>query len=284
MKFFLILISLLYSLEAKSLFTNNEQKDRSKYIGALKNLVIATQKTRGLTNSFLNGNTVAQLLVYSNRQDMKAAIGDMETLQFSADPVINKRATFISQELISLNSKALKKNSSKVFDEYTELIAQTMMLAQSVAKRGVDKLNPIGRELTSIMMETMLPLTEYVGQLRGLGSGIAAKGSISKGEKDKLVAILLQMKPLSEKFESQMSHVVSKYNKEFGNESIESDVAKTMTLIKEYMSYSKTNFIESKQEVDPDNYFDSGTQIITSIVKIYDVNNKVIESDSQGWF
>ena len=280
-----ILISLLFvlSLEAKSLFTNNEQKQRSKYIGALKDLVISTQKTRGLTNSYLNGNTVAQLLVYSNRQEMKKAIGEMETLPFAADPVINKRATKISQDLIILNRKAFKQDSAVVFESYTDLIAQTMMLAQSVGKRGSDKLNPIGRELTVIMMETMLPLSEYIGQLRGLGSGIAAKGKMNANQKEKLIGILSLIDSLSQKFQIEMVKISGKYNTKF-NSSVDSDVAKIMSYIKKYVAFSKTNFFKNKFSVDADSYFDEGTQIITNIIIIYDMNNKIIDSDSEGWF
>lgn len=282
MKIFLIAGMLFGLLEAKSLFTNDEQEQRSKYIGALKDLIIYTQKTRGLTNSYLNGNTVAQLLVYDNRQKMKGAIGDMESLPFAADPVINKRATQISLELMALNRKAFKKESAMVFESYTGLISQTMMLAQSVGKRGADKLNPLGREFVVVMMEIMLPLTEYVGQLRGLGSGIAAKGTVNKIKKEELIEILSHMDYLSRKLQSEMSMLTGKYNDKFDS-SIELKVHKTMTLINNYMEFAKTNFLKPDFKVDPDAYFDDGTEIITNIINVYNVNNDIIKKDSEGW-
>jgi hypothetical protein len=83
MRFIILTLFLLINLEAKSLFSNSEQQQTSKYIDNLKDLIIATQKTRGLTNSYLNGNTAAMLLVYGTRDDMKKAIGNMEANSIS---------------------------------------------------------------------------------------------------------------------------------------------------------------------------------------------------------
>ncbi len=93
MKILLIALLLLVNVHAKSLFSNDSQEESSKYIGALKDLVISTQKTRGLTNSYLNGNTVALMLVFENKKEMKDAIGNMEASALSSDPVVNSRAT-----------------------------------------------------------------------------------------------------------------------------------------------------------------------------------------------
>ncbi len=282
MKTVLLIAILLFSLEAKSLFSNNDQKDKSKYIGALKDLMIATQKTRGLTNSYLNGNTVAQLLVFGNRNKMKKAIGKMESLPFAADPIINKRATTISQDLIKLNSKAFRKPAPEVFEAYTEAIAQTLMLAQSVSNRNADEMNPIGQDLTAIMMEDMLPLVEYIGQLRGLGSGLAAKGKVTPAQKDKLVGIMSQIVVLSGEFKDNMKAVTSKYADQFdGN--INKKVGDVIKSINDYMNFANTNFNKEKYSVDATEYFDRGTAIINDIITVYDINNKIIKSDSEGW-
>ena len=59
MRIFLFMFIFVLTLQAKPIFSNAEQADSSQYIDALKNLVVATQKTRGLTNSYLNGNLIA---------------------------------------------------------------------------------------------------------------------------------------------------------------------------------------------------------------------------------
>lgn len=111
----------------------------------------------------MNGNEAALLLIYNNRKAMKKAIGTMESLPLAADPIINSRATTISQTLIKLNNKAFKGKSAETFSKYTEQIGQVLMLAQTVSQRFSKDLNPFGEDALTIMMETMLPMTEYVG-------------------------------------------------------------------------------------------------------------------------
>lgn len=282
MKIFLVIAVLIFNLEAKSLFSNSEQADSSVYIGSLKDLVIATQKTRGLTNSYMNGNTAAMLLVYANRKEMKKAIGTMESLPMAADPIINSRATTISQALITLNNKAFKQKSSVAFSNYTEQIGQTLMLAQTVSKRSAKELNPFGQEASVIMMETMLPMTEYVGQLRGFGSGLAAKGSRTQDELAKINVLVNEVKNLNTQLQSDMNKLISKYPSKL-SPSISSEVSAINQSASSYTKFAKNKFAKDIKNIDPNTYFDDGTKLISKIIKAYNTNNNAILEDSKGW-
>ncbi len=282
MRIFLISIFLIFNLEAKSLFSNSEQADSSVYIGSLKDLVIATQKTRGLTNSYMNGNTAALLLVYANRQEMKKAIGTMESLPMAADPIINSRATTISQSLITLNNKAFKQKSSVAFSNYTEQIGQTLMLAQTISKRSAKELNPFGQEASAIMMETMLPMTEYVGQLRGFGSGLAAKGSRSENELAKILVLVNEVKTLNTQLQADMNKLISKYPDKLSS-SISSEIAAVNKSASSYTKFAKNKFTNSIKKIDPNTYFENGTKLISKIIKAYNTNNSAILEDAKGW-
>ena len=282
MRLILLTLFLFISLEAKSLFTNNEQADNSIYIGALKDLIIATQKTRGLTNSYLNGNTVAMLLVYTNRDDMKKAIGTMESLPLAADPVINKRATTISQSLIKLNNKAFSLKPTNVFSKYTEQIEQALMLAQTVNKRTSKYLNPFGKEASAIMMQIMLPMTEYVGQLRGFGAGLAAKGSTNKQELEKIYVLAQKVNNLNSKLTQQVQQLQGKYPDTLPS-TIASDLSSIQNEAEDYTKFAMERFKSNPKSIDADEYFDRGTELISSIIKIYDTVNKALLEDSKGW-
>lgn len=282
MRLFLLIALLAFSLEAKSLFSNTQQADSSVYIGSLKDLVIATQKTRGLTNSYMNGNTAALLLVYANRQEMKKAIGTMESLPIAADPIINTRATTISQSLITLNNKAFKQKASVAFSNYTEQIAQALMLAQTVSKRSAIELNPFGQEASVIMMEIMLPMTEYVGQLRGFGSGLAAKGKRSEDELAKVLVLVNEVKTLNTKLQSDMNKLISKYPGKLSS-SISDEVSAINQSASSYTTFAQNKFTNNIKKIDPNTYFENGTELISKIIKAYNTNNSAILEDSKGW-
>ncbi|NOR57464.1 MAG: hypothetical protein GQ474_02965 [Sulfurimonas sp.] len=283
MRILLLITALIFSLNAKSLFSNSNQADNSKYIGALKDLIIATQKTRGLTNNYLNGNTTSMLLVYGNRKEMKKAIGTMESLPLASDPIINNRATNISESLIKLNRKAFKKDPAIVFEQYTELIEQTLMLAQTVSKHGSKELNPLGKKLSTVMMETILPLSEYVGQMRGMGSGIVAKGKITKDQKAQMQAIMYEVDSLTSDLITNVKVIASSNQKSF-NSKLDSKLDAIAKASKNYLSLTNDEVVEkTKIAFDTDDYFNKGTDLISLLIDVYNINNKVILDDSKGW-
>ncbi len=283
MRLLLIIAVFLFNLQAKSFFSNDEQKQSSYFIGSLKELLISTQKTRGLTNSYLNGNTAALLLVYGSRDDMKQAIGKMEATTLAADPVINARMQNISNALLKLNHKALKQEAKKTFSEYTEKIQEILMFAQTVSQRSSKELNPFGKEGSQIMMMTLLPLTEAIGQLRGFGSGLASKNSISKNDKEQIYLLVHQATTLQKKLQEQMSSLSSKYSSKLPS-TIHAELNSIEKKTEAYTSLASKKLLKSPKDVDPDVFFDAGTDIIDAIVKLYNsINNAVLE-DAKGWF
>ena len=283
MRLLFLILLLVFNLQAKSLFSNEQQADTSKYIENLKELILATQKTRGLTNSYLNGNTAAMLLVFSSREDMKSAIGDMESLPLASDPVINSRATTISQALIKLNRKAFKQDPKKTFEAYTEQIDQTLMLAQSVAKRFAKDLTPFGKDISAAMMEIMLPMTEYTGQLRGLGAGIAAKGQITKQDVENIKLLSYQLQLFNKKLQAAMTKIIATHPNKLP-EKINNQLSSINKQVKAYTTFAENTLIKNPQEVDADIYFDNGTRLISAIIKVYDTSNEAIMEDAKGWF
>lgn len=278
----LSVLLLVSSLQAKPIFSNSEQADISSYIDSLKDLVVATQKTRGLTNSYLNGNLIALMLVQDAKNDMKRAIGAMESSKLASDSVINQRASGISDSLIALNRKARKLKPEVAFESYTQGIEQILMLAQTVGKRASEHMSPFAKEASIVMMEQMLPLSEYVGQLRGFGSGVAAKGKITTEQKENLMLIMSEVVKLNKELQENMQKLMLLAKKEYAQSAQES-IAKVDTLSNKYVEFAKKEFYLEKIAVNPDNYFENGTEIITQIIQVYDLTSKEILEDSNGW-
>ena len=279
----IILFALLLStLQAKSLFTNDEQIENAKYINSLKDLVIATQKTRGLTNSYLNGNESTLLLIHGNKQDMKRALGIMESLPLSTNPIISERATSISQSLVKLNNRAFKLKPTVAFDSYTEQIEQTLMLAQTVSKQGSHDLNRLGQEASTLMMETILPLTEQIGRMRGMGSGVIAKGEISKTQKYSMLAMIDDIDKINTKLQKDMRFIIAQ-NRDNYDSTIDRNLALSEKSILKYTTLTKSKVLNTRGKLNADDYFAEGTDIISLLINIFNSNNQAILKDSKGW-
>ncbi len=284
MRIFLVLALLMFSsLQAKSLFSNDEQANNAKYIGALKDLLIATQKTRGLTNSYMNGNKSALLLIHSNKRDMKKAIGEMESLPLASHPTIGTKADSIFQSITKLNHIAFDQKASQTFKDYTGQINQILMLAQSISKQGSKGLSDFGKDASTTMMEVILPLAEQIGKMRGMGSGIVAKKSITDVQKFAITAMLSEIGSLESRLQSDMKKLLSNHKNLF-DASVKKNMASLKKAVFAYTDLTNKKVLASaKSECVSSDYFNYGTDIITTLINIFNANNKAIMKDSEGW-
>ncbi len=282
MKIFSLIIILVVSVYAKALFSNSQQADASEYMGALKDLIVATQKTRGATFGYHNGNTSALLLIYDYRSDMKKAIGTMESLPLSSEPVVNTRATSISQSLTRLNGKALKMDMEDSFTQYTENIENALMLAQTINKRGFDDLNDFGKLTATVMLESILPLTENIGQLRAMGTGAAAQGRITKDKILQMQALIKEIKKINDKFQADEKYIYMNNKQQF-NTDVNMKMNNIEKSINNLLTFTQKNIFRKNISTNPSQYFSLATEVISEVVIVFNINNRAIVSDAKGW-
>ena len=282
MRIFLIVAIFITSVYA-NIFSNKEQADAAEYIDALKDLIVSTQRTRGVTSAYLNGNHSAIVVIYAHREDMKKAIGKMESLPLSSDTVISSRATALSLSLVKLNQEALEITSKESFDRHCENISQALMLAQTVSKKGFQNLNEFSKNASGIMLETILPLSESIGQLRAVGSGVAAKHKISKSNQYKVEALLAKIKSLSTKLHQEITTTSHQYPKKY-SVNLDTELKKIERIVKSYSNFTRKELLSGDISVDSMEYFDRGTDTVDSVISLFDINKKAIAGDSKGWF
>lgn len=283
MRIFILITMLVVSVYAKALFSNSNQADVSEYMGALKDLIVATQKTRGVTIGYRNGNTSALLLMYEYRSDMKKAIGTMESLPLASDPIINSRATSISQSLTKLNAISLTLSSDELFTRYTENIAQSLMLAQTVNKKSFNDLSDFGKLSATVMLESILPLTENIGELRALGTGAAALGHIDTTDNMfKIKAIIKEIKKINEKFQSDQMYIIMNHKDHFATD-VNVKMKRIQNSIDGFITLTEKEILKKDITTNPSQYFSLATDVISEVIVIFDINNKAIIKDSKGW-
>lgn len=282
MRIFLLGLLILFNLEAKPLFSNDMQAQSASYLESLKELLIATQKTRGLTNSYLNGNLISIMLVQDSRNDMKKALREMQSIGFSSDTDIDEEGSEIGKRLIRLNRKSFKLKSDEAFESYTKEIENILNLAKKISKKNLDHMSAFAQKVSSIMMEEILPLSEYIGRLRGLGSGIAARGIIQEHQREMLNKIIDEIKILSDTFEKKEKDIIKEDGKYYDDRSSDK-VLEVRKSIDRYVSLAKEELCRESISLKPDEYFSHGTNIIMQIISLYDDNNKAILEDSRGW-
>ncbi len=261
---------------AFSLFDEKKGSDKEylHLVSSIKDVAISTQKTRGLTNSFMNGNVAAQLLVYAQREQMMQDFEAIKSLVAKTELPDNyaQESESLMKKLKKLNKKAFKRQSGEVFAAYTGLIEEWIALNGKI----IDTHYKSGKSeiylAVSMLNNTLLPLTENIGKLRGMGSGIVARGTCKEEETAK-------MRTFTTNIEHYRNTMESYLNKAGCNRLSPRDLKEFNKKIAAYTKLTNEKVI-GKEEIDLDanKFFDQGTACIAGVLKIYNAMETEIES------
>jgi len=278
----LLLLVMVINVFAFSFFDAKPegQCNRVDYFVTIKDLVVATQKTRGLTNSYLNGNVAAQLLVYGQRTKMKQALKSLSKHHKDKVQIVDKATQLRVEELANkikvLNKTAFKLDSAKAFEEYTKVINETLLITQNMVKVNCDECEPLAKDSVDLMVTTLLPLTENIGKTRGLGSGVVARGFSKKEESQKLQDFITEIEKLSIKMELEMNQLIKRYPKAFTN-SVKVTKKDLDLAIAKYVKITQEKVINQQDiQLDANIYFDQGSAVISEVLKLYKMNRDAI--------
>ena len=275
-KLLIILLLSVSPMMAFSLFDSAGGSDKAylELVSSVKDIAISTQKTRGLTNSFMNGNVAAQLLVYGQREQMMKDFKALKKRSKEADlPEEYRKSTdVLMKKLKKLNKKAFKKNASDVFASYTGVIEEWIALNTQIIDTHFKEGDQEIYVAVSMLNSTLLPLTENIGKLRGMGSGIVARGTCKEVETPKMQSFATNI----ETYRNQMKSYMDKHSfKTLSKNDLEAVNAKIAT----YVTLTEGKVI-GKEEIhlDANKFFDQGTACIGGVLKVYNAVERDIAS------
>ncbi len=274
-KLVLMLLIAVTPMMAFSFFDKKgTDKDYLHLVSSIKNVAISTQKTRGLTNSFMNGNVVAQLLVYAQREQMMKDFDEIKRLTSKADLSDNytKESVMLMKKLKKLNKKAFKRKSGEVFAAYTGVIEEWIALNGKIIDSHFKSGKADIYVAVSMLNSTLLPLTENIGKLRGMGSGIVARGTCKEIETPKMQSFATNI----EQYRDQMKKYLDKHNyAKLSKNDLEAVNAK----IAAYAKLTQESVIGQEEiNLDANKFFDQGTACIGGVLKVYNAVASDIES------
>jgi len=262
----LVVSILLSHLHALSWF-NNEKKEYLQLIYGIKDTIITTQKTRGLTNNYMNGNVVAQLLVYGQRKQMtknfmqlNKAFGSLEL-----DSYYYQNSVELMARSKQLNKRAFKSDSAEIFTHYSSVIESWMDLNDKIITEAFSQSDAKAYERLKFMNNVLLPLTENIGKMRGLGSGIVARTYCKEDEMKKMEGFVSEIKRYTSLLEYHLKQ--TNYSALRSQERI-----KIEQNIQDYAELTKMQVIgQSDINLNTNAYFDQGTRAIKDVIMIYNV-------------
>ena len=184
----LAVVGLLVVQENRSLTTAAHERLGVDYISALDKVLEGVPQHRGLTNALLNGNESVR-----ERRDGIAdtMLGDLRAIAVidSADNSVlrtSKDFGVLRQELETLLQQADTLPAAEAFSEHTRIINERIipLISEVAANSGLILTPDLGVYYPVNLVVQQLPqLTENLGQLRGYGAGVLARGTVTPEDK-----------------------------------------------------------------------------------------------------
>lgn len=248
-----------------------------RYLDTVKDLIVATQKTRGGTYNFLNGSEFAQFGVFEQRSKIKSSFKSLNRQFNVVGPKIDGQFDKLYKQMKSLNKLAFQLDPLTSFKAYSSLVNKMISLGGKVQIELYGDGSNFEKSASDVMMNQIMRLTEGLGKLRGLGSGIAARGECEDEEVE-------YMEGYVEEVNKNMNNVIKSMvalNKSYGDKYPAGLTKKLTTYKKDVLAYIKlaeTKLIEKDNiQVDSNKYFKQGTDLIGGAIKFYKMNSKALK-------
>ena len=267
---------MLLLLLAISVYAVSDAK-KVRYLDTVKDLIVATQKTRGGTYNFLNGSEFAQFGVFEQRSKMKNTFKSLNRQFRIVGPKIDGEFDKLHKQMKSLNKLAFQLDPLTSFKAYSSLIRKMISLGGKVQIELYGDGTRFEKQASSLMMNDIMRLTEGLGKLRGLGSGIAARGECEDEEVEYMESYVDEVN----KYMKRVILGMSALNKSDGDR-YPADVTKKLAQYKQevftYIKLAETKLIEKDDiQVNSNEYFKQGTHLISSAIKFYKMNSKALK-------
>lgn len=266
---------------ATSLLKANEIRELS-YLGNVKNIIISTQKIRGGTYNFLNGSEFAQFGVYEERSLQKNHFKNLDKGYIVGGKKADAAFDKLRKQTRSLNKLSFQLEPIDSFRAYSTLINKMIITNKEISKNFFKKSAPAVKVSISIMVDDLIPLSEGLGKLRGLGSGIVARSYCEEEEIDMMYDYLSEIQKNLSAVVKETKNMNKKHPQQFTRNML-SKVDLLEKEVKEYKLFAKLKVIGKKDIRENSNeYFDRGTGLISKVMELYHMNEEIVKSDIES--
>jgi methyl-accepting chemotaxis protein len=289
-KFQIILVTLFLPILYASIIIYKENSNRielisNKIIGIetvniLKPLRILAAKHRGNSAQWFSGNTQLDTKIRSLEQDMAQAFNLVQTNINNPFYSDSSRRVFsqLKQDWNNLKFENIKSISpSSSFSLHNSWVKKTDNLIRDIATQsGLTRdLNLATHKLMEITVFSISQLQEQLGQLRGIGAGVATKGSFDSQS-------FILASTLFNDVENTIATIEYEFSilKNISLSYIPSELNIVQASIKQFNQISKNQLLDPESPtISGENYFSAGTDAIKKATNLHQAINSIYQNE-----
>lgn len=281
----MICIAMLVRVETNEIDRLQHELRGLYYIQALRQLVQHVPEHRGMTNAFLNGNAAIKPKILQKREQINADIAAIDALNIQYGESLKSTALWaeLKNQLNQVIASAFDDPAPDVFQRHSKVITDLRGHILHVAvESGLSFTDSKEGFFMVILATEHFPVvTDVLGIMRGMGSGIAASGELTETQKIRMTELYGNALKEKEILDEVFAEVVA-FNARLGQR-IETQSRSMQAQMDAFLGLIDTGFIQAaggfknQDESKLLTLFQDDTHIAASI----DVDsNQVFESGS----
>lgn len=283
---FIVPVSYLVWLNISQIETSIAQLEKEQaglnHLAAARNVFQLAPQHRGLSQSILNGNDKAKTKLLAVQQKLETALKELSETDERLASLLETgdQVQQVISRMETLMSSGLQLKPRKSFERHTEAIMglhQAMVFVANESGLSVDA--DLASALTARAMTVdMLMAAEYAGRIRGLGSGIAAKGKFSPDTFTRLNTNVDVLSDHRATLLNRLEHLQAK--KPALWEALGEPAGQTLEALQVFARFIRTRMLEPDTiQTGPDEVFQTGTRTIAHLFDLFDKSSDLLSAE-----
>lgn len=276
----LILINLVIQINNK-IEVNNSQMIGLNYDSAVRLLVQHAQQHRGLSSTYLSGNTSVKDQILAKQEELQKDIENIAFLDSKYGTLLKTSSKWndIKNKYIEVEKNIFSLSVNDAISKQTQLIGEMLDLKSDVADSSSLILQQESYKyyLVDNIVYKLPRTTEYMGQARALGSSVAAKQNATKDEKFRLLYLSQTMSIALGDSQRGMNIIYDNYPE--GKKILDETYSKAFNSSKKLVDTINSELINSDDiKIKSEEYYNSATNSIDDVYNLLDsVSNTYAE-------
>lgn len=258
-----------------------DQQVGASYNNKMKNFLIQVQQHRGVSSLYLNGDQSYQKNMQEKQAEIAATIEKIKALeaQYGESLGTTERWSNIEQEWIHIQDSVSRMDATESFRQHTRLISQILDLLVYVGDASQLKTmtNIDGAYMSEGILKTLPQLSEQLGQMRSVGSGVAALQFLATEQNIQLISLSDKTRDLVADTGRQLD-VITAHNPDLKDQ-LEPLFEDVESNVNDFLIVTTAEIVKATQiSIDPNEYFDTATEVISNVVALYDANTNILNA------
>jgi methyl-accepting chemotaxis protein len=243
------------------------------YIKAIRQPIEHIQQHRGMTSAFLNGASDFRDRILSKRGDIDKRMDELLAVDKELGDGLKTggKIAAMQQKWNNIKANSMHQESSVAIKAHTDLLSDMIDLMSQVADVSEITLDPKldTYYLGDAVVNTLINLTESMGQSRAVGSGVAAKGAHTQETFVRLSVLANNINAYAKKSNAGLDAAIGA-NERLSNELVSAVSSNKRAINEMQILLGKVLAEFDSIGVTDKAVFDTATAAITDTYRLYD--------------